>query len=160
MMKRFVNIFVAAALVLGLAASCEKAPSLTEGIVAEWQLTEMTDYEASALPSIYIEFTADLNFVIYQKVGDVPRYRKYDGTYSVDGTVINGKYSDGEDWGSSYRAAFEADGDVLVMTAFTTEKDGTVTEGEVLKYVKASLSQEEKDAADVVTKSEDSVRFL
>lgn len=160
MMKRFVNIFVAAALVLGLAASCEKAPSLTEGIVAEWQLTEMTDYEASALPSIYIEFTADLNFVIYQKVGDVPRYRKYDGTYTVDGTVINGKYSDGEDWGSSYRAAFEADGDVLVMTAFTTEKDGTVTEGEVLKYVKASLSQEEKDAADVVTKSEDSVRFL
>lgn len=160
MMKRFVNIFVAAALVLGLAASCEKAPSLTEGIVAEWQLTEMTDYEASALPSIYIEFTADLNFVIYQKVGDVPRYRKYDGTYSVDGTVINGKYSDGEDWGSSYRAAFEADGDILVMTAFTTEKDGTVTEGEVLKYVKASLSQEEKDAADVVTKSEDSVRFL
>jgi hypothetical protein len=159
-MKRFVNIFVAAALVLGLAASCEKAPSLTEGIVAEWQLTEMTDYEASALPSIYIEFTADLNFVIYQKVGDVPRYRKYDGTYAVDGTVINGKYSDGEDWGSSYRAAFEADGDVLVMTAFTTEKDGTVTEGEVLKYVKASLSQEEKDAADVVTKSEDSVRFL
>lgn len=160
MMKRLVNIFVAAALVLGLAASCEKAPSLTEGIVAEWQLTEMTDYEASALPSIYIEFTADLNFVIYQKVGDVPRYRKYDGTYAVDGTVINGKYSDGEDWGSSYRAAFEADGDVLVMTAFTTEKDGTVTEGEVLKYVKASLSQEEKDAADVVTKSEDSVRFL
>lgn len=160
MMKRFVNIFVAAALVLGLAASCEKAPSLTEGIVAEWQLTEMTDYEASALPSIYIEFTADLNFVIYQKVGDVPRYRKYNGTYSVDGTVINGKYSDGEDWGSSYRAAFEADGDILVMTAFTTEKDGTVTEGEILKYVKASLSQEEKDAADVVTKSEDSVRFL
>ena len=160
MMKRFVNIFVAAALVLGLAASCEKAPSLTEGIVAEWQLTEMTDYEASALPSIYIEFTADLNFVIYQKVGDVPRYRKYDGTYAIDGSSISGKYSDGEDWGSSYRAAFEADGDVLVMTAFTTEKDGTVTEGEVLKYVKASLSQEEKDAADVVTKSQDSVRFL
>ena len=160
MMKRFVNIFVAAAFVLGLAASCEKAPSLAEGIVAEWQLTEMTDYEASALPSIYIEFTADLNFVIYQKVGEVARYRKYDGTYAIDGSTISGKYSDGEDSGSSYRAAFEADGDVLVMTAFTTEKDGTVTEGEVLKYVKASLSQEEKDAADVVTKSEDSVRFL
>lgn len=159
MMKRFINIFIAA-LVLGLFVSCEKAPSLSEGIVAEWQLTEMTDYEASALPSIYIEFTADLNFVIYQKVGEVARYRKYDGTYAIDGSTISGKYSDGEDWGSSYRAAFEADGDVLVMTAFTTEKDGSVTEGEVLKYVKASLSQEEKDAADVMTKSEDSVRFL
>jgi hypothetical protein len=160
MMKRLVNIFVAAALVLGLAASCEKAPSLTEGIVAEWQLTEMTGYAPSDLPGVYIEFTADLNFVIYQKIGNVTRYRKYVGAYLIEGSTLSGIYSDGEDWGSSYRAEFEADGDVLVMTAFTTGKDGSVTEGEVLKYVKASLSQEEKDAADIVTKSQDSVRFL
>ena len=158
-MKRFINIFIAA-LVLGFSTSCEKAPSLSEGIVAEWQLSEMTDYEASSLPSIYIEFTADLNFTIYQKVGDVSRYRKYVGTYAIEGSTLSGVYSDGAKWGSSYKAAFDADGEVLVMTAFTTEKDGSVTEGEVLKYVKASLSQEEKDAADVMTKSEDSVRFL
>ena len=159
MMKRFINIFIAA-LVLGLFVSCEKAPSLSEGIVAEWSLAEMTDYEAADLPSIYIEFTADLNFVIYQKIGNAARYRKYTGTYAVEGSTLSGKYSDGENWGSAYKTVFEADGDILVMTALTQEKDGSVTEGEVLKYVKASLSQDEKDAADVVTKSEDSVRFL
>jgi hypothetical protein len=120
----------------------------------------MTGYAPSDLPGVYIEFTADLIFVIYQKIGNVTRYRKYVGAYLIEGSTLSGIYSDGEDWGSSYRAEFEADGDVLVMTAFTTGKDGSVTEGEVLKYVKASLSQEEKDAADVVTKSQDSVRFL
>lgn len=132
------------------------------GIVGEWQLTEMTGYEASAIPSVYMDFTAEKTFDIYQKVGSVSRFRKYSGTYSVAGSIVTGVYNDGEKWGSAYRVSLEADGEVLVMTAVTLDAAGAVTaEGEVTKYVKASLAQEDKDAADIMTKSaETSVYFL
>ena len=132
------------------------------GIVGEWQLTEMTGYEASAIPSVYMDFTAEKTFDIYQKVGSVSRFRKYSGTYSVAGSIVTGVYNDGEKWGSAYRVSLEADGEVLVMTAVTLDAAGAVTaEGEVTKYAKASLAQSEKDAADIMTKSTDSfVYFL
>lgn len=163
MMKRIFNILTAALLFIGFATSCEKAPKIEEGIVGEWQLTEMDANDAAGLStSVYIEFRADKSFDMYQKVGDVMRYRKYVGTYSVSGAIISGVYSDGKKWGSSYRAALEADAQVLVLTAVTLDGDGAVQEeGEVSKYVKATLSQEEKDAADVMTKSTESfVPFL
>lgn len=162
-MKKSINILVALLASVALAVSCEKAPKIAEGIVSEWQLTEMTGFEASDLPKIYVDFKADMTFEIYQKVGDIPRYRKYEGTYVIEGSNVKGEYSDGEKWGCVYRASFEADGAVLVLTALETDKSGNViSEGEVCKYTKASLDQKEKDAADVVTKSveETSRRFL
>lgn len=160
-MKKILNI-LASIIILGLAASCEKAPNVEVGIVGEWQLAEMTGYEASAVPAVYIEFTADKSFDIYQKVGDVSRFRKYSGTYAVAGSILTGEYKDGEDWGSAYRISFEAEGEVLVMTAVTLDEAGAVvSEGEVTKYVKGSLAQEDKDAADIITKSvESAVYFL
>ena len=143
-----------------LLASCEAAPKVEEGIVAEWQLTEMTGYESSDIPSVYIDFRADLSFDIFQKVGQVQRYRRYAGTYVVDGSTLSGVYLDGKKWGSTYRVSFEADGGVLVLTALETDKEGNVlSEGEVCKYVKASLPQAEKDAADVITKSDAETEF-
>lgn len=162
-MKRLINILMAAAVLVGIASSCEKSPKVAEGIVGEWKLLEMTGYEADKLPKVHIEFNADLTFTIYQKVGDIPRYRQYQGQYLVTESVLSGEYADGEKWGSSYRAAFEADGEILVLTALEMDKSGNVlSEGEVCIYTKASLSQEEKDAADVVTRSagDISVRFL
>lgn len=161
-MKRLLNILISAAMMIGLAASCEKSPKVEEGIIAEWQLTEMTGYTSSTVPSVYIDFKADKSFEIYQKVGDIPRYRKYRGTYEVAGTTLSGEYSDGKAWGSTYRASFEAEGEILVLTALEVDKSGAVlSDGEVSKYTKASLAQKEKDAADVVTKSTDSsVYFL
>lgn len=149
-MKRIKYILIALAAVC-FAASCEKAPETSTAIVAEWHLIEMTDVPASDLPSVYIEFNADLTFEIYQKVGE-GRYRRYDGTYVVTENIVTGEYSDGEDWGSGYTAAFEDE--ILVLTA----DNGS---GEVCRYEKASLDQAEKDKADVVTKADEShSRFL
>lgn len=162
-MKKAINIFVTLISAVILAVSCGIIPMAEEGIVAEWTLTEMTGYETEDLPSVYIDFRADKSFEIYQKVGDVPRYRKYDGIYEISGSTLKGEYSDGEDWGSTYKVSFQADGAVLVLTALETDKSGNVlSEGEVCRYAKASLDQKEKDAADVVTKSveEVSARFL
>jgi hypothetical protein len=114
----------------------------------------MTGAGTSALPEVYIDFKADYSFEIYQKVGE-GRFRRYDGTYAVAEDIVTGEYSDGEDWGCSYTASFEADGEVLVLTA---DEKGR---GEVCRYEKASLDQKEKDEADVVTKADDSVvRFF
>ena len=162
-MKRILNILAAAIVLIGCAVSCESAPKLDEGIVGEWLLTEMDGNQASAMStSVYVEFRSDLSFDMYQKVGDIMRYRRYEGTYSIAGSVISGQYKDGKKWGTDYRAAFEADGEVLVLTAVTLGPEGEVVEeGEVSKYIKAALTQEEKDAADVMTKSEDAfVPFL
>ena len=160
-MKRIFYLFVLVA--AGLLVSCEKSPKLEEGIVAEWQLMDMTGCSGDLLPSVYIDFRADKSFEIYQKVGDVMRYKKYTGEYTLSGTTLTGEYSDGEDWGCTYKASFEADGAILVLTALETDKSGNVvSEGEVCKYTKASLDQKEKDAADVVTKSGEEAlrRFL
>ena len=159
-MKRILNILTAAALLIGLATSCETVPKVEAGILGEWQLTEMGGVEVSSLStSVYIEFKEDKSFDMYQKVGEISRYRKFVGTYSVSGSIVSGEYKDGEEWGSDYRVTLEAEGQVLVMTAVTLDGEGVVQEeGEVCKYVKATLSQEEKDEADVVTKS--SVSFL
>ena len=161
-MKKILNI-IAALLFVGFATSCEQAPKVQEGIIGEWQLTEMDGQEASSISTdVYIEFKSDLSFDMYQKVGAVMRYRKFAGTYSVAGSIVSGKYDDGKKWGSDYRATFEGDGQILVLTAVTLDGAGAVTEeGEVCKYIKAALAQDEKDAADVMTKSTESfVPFL
>lgn len=149
-MKNIFKFMIVAALFCA-AVSCKKAPETSIAIVAEWHLVEVTGMDASAVPQVYIDFKADYTFEIYQKVGE-GRFRRYDGTYAVAEDMVTGKYSDGEDWGSGYAAAFE--GDFMTLTA----GNGSA---EVCKYEKASLDQSEKDKADVVTKSEDYVvRFL
>lgn len=160
-MKRLINILATALFLVGFVSSCEKAPKLAEGIIGEWQLAEMDGQGVTTVSTaVYIEFKSDLSFDMYQKVGDIPRYRKYVGTYSIAGSILSGNYKDGKKWGSAYRASLEADGEVLVLTAVTLDNEGAVvSEGEVSKYIKASLPQTDKDAADVVTKSSESVAF-
>ena len=80
-MKRILNILTATLLFIGFATSCETAPKVEEGIIGEWQLTEMDGLEASTIStSVYVEFKADQSFDMYQKVGSISRYRKFTGT--------------------------------------------------------------------------------
>lgn len=150
-MKKISYIFTALILTL-VSVSCkkDKGPDISTEIVAEWHLVGMTGYEASQLPSVYVEFKADKSFDMYQKVGDVQRYSRYTGTYTVTGNSMTGEYSDGIKWGGdkrngiTYKVSF--DGAVLCLAA----DNGS---GEVCRYEKASLPQGEKDAADMKTKS-------
>lgn len=127
----------------------EDGPQVSTEIVAEWHLVSMSG--VSSVPQVYVNFAQDLSFELYQKVGE-GRYRKYTGTYAVTGSVVSGKYSDGEKWGSEYDASF--DGGKLVLTA----KNGSE---EVCTYEKKALSESDKADALLVTKSvEDGPRFL
>lgn len=149
----FKSLMIAAMLVI--ASACgnkDNGPQVSTAIVAEWHLIQMSGAEASSLPEVYIDFKQDLKFELYQKIGE-GRFRRYGGTYAVNGSELSGKYSDGKEWGSKYAVSF--DGSNLVLKA----QNGSE---EVCTYEKKSLSQSDKDQAEVVTKAaaEDMPRYL
>lgn len=150
-MKTISKIILALS-VLAAAVSCgekDNGPVVSEKIVAEWHLVGVSGM--TSVPQVYVDFSKDLSFTLYQKIGD-GRYRKYDGTYSVTGTLVSGKYSDGEKWGSDYQASF--DGEKMILTA----QNGS---SEACTYEKKALSDTDKASAILVTKSvEDGPRFL
>ena len=138
--------------VLAAAVSCgekDKGPAVSEKIVAEWHLVGVSGM--TSVPQVYVDFAQDMSFELYQKVGE-GRYRKYEGTYTVAGSVVSGQYSDGEKWGSDYKASFE--GDNMVLTA----QNGSE---EACTYEKKALSDTDKANAVLVTRSaQDGPRFL
>ena len=129
-------------------AGCNKdgGKSLDQAILGEWHSTSI-----SVNGDIYLSFSEDKTYELYQKIGE-GRYRKYEGTYTVTGSVVSGKYSDGEKWGSDYEASFE--GEKLILTA----QNGS---SEVCTYEKKALPDTDKAEAILVTRSaQDGPRFL
>lgn len=150
-MKTIFKIILALS-VLAAAVSCgekDNGPAVSEKIVAEWHLVGVSGM--TSVPQVYVDFSQDLTFELYQKIGE-GRYRKYEGTYTVTGSLVSGQYSDGEKWGSDYKASFE--GDNMVLTA----QNGSE---EACTYEKKALSDTDKANAVLVTRSiEDGPRFL
>ena len=150
-MKTISKIILALS-VLAAAVSCgekDNGPAVSEKIVAEWHLVGVSGM--TSVPQVYVDFSQDLTFELYQKIGE-GRYRKYEGTYTVTGSLVSGQYSDGEKWGSDYKASFE--GDNMVLTA----QNGSE---EACTYEKKALSDADKANAVLVTRSaQDGPRFL
>lgn len=150
-MKTISKIILALS-VLAAAVSCgekDNGPAVSEKIVAEWHLVGVSGM--TSVPQVYVDFSQDLTFELYQKIGE-GRYRKYEGTYTVTGSLVSGQYSDGEKWGSDYQASFE--GDNMVLTA----QNGSE---EACTYEKKALSDTDKANAVLVTRSaQDGPRFL
>ena len=150
-MKTISKIILALS-VLAAAVSCgekDNGPAVSEKIVAEWHLVGVSGM--TSVPQVYVDFSQDLTFELYQKIGE-GRYRKYEGTYTVTGSLVSGQYSDGEKWGGDYQASFE--GDKMVLTA----QNGSE---EACTYEKKALSDTDKANAVLVTRSaQDGPRFL
>lgn len=94
-----------------LLSSCGKEPTanpIMKGLEGEWQLESFAEVPASEEEiDVYIKFENG-RFELFQKLGG-GHFSKYDGTYSVSGTVLSGKYSDGVAFGSSYSIVIEDD---------------------------------------------------
>ena len=118
MMKK---VLILATLALALFA-CKKengdepTPTPTAGITGIWELNSVATKVAvgSVQVSVYVEFSADQSFTLYQKIGE-GRYTRFNGTYALasDGK-LSGSYSGGESWGP-YDAA--VNGDTLTLTS-------------------------------------------
>lgn len=105
MMMRKMICKAAALVALSLAAlSCGKSNKDNEtkalNVTGSWVLSRI-ETKAPAVGDvpveIYIDF-AESSFTLYQKLGE-GRFTLFKGTYTVTGTVLSGKYSDGKEWG-------------------------------------------------------------
>ena len=107
MMKK---LFTLAAMLLALAACGGKEnpeegnktnPSTKAEITGIWELSSVTTKVSvgSVDVSVYLEFSADSNFTLYQKIGE-GRYTTFTGTYTLSSdNKLSGTYSNNSAWG-------------------------------------------------------------
>jgi hypothetical protein len=76
------------------------------------------------------------SFELYQMVGQ-GRFRKYTGTWKLEGNILSGTYSSKKAWGSTY--VISVDDSTLKLTS--------VVSGEVDTYRKASIPESIKKEA-------------
>ena len=136
-MKRLLYIFTIAVLAL---TGCKKEnqPTLKDKICGEWRGVDLT-----ADAGIYIEFSSNGTFELYQKLeGDSFELRR--GQWNLEGDILSGTYNDQEPWATSYKVSVV--GNTLTMVA----QDGT---GETNVYVKTDIPDGVKESCTTVVKS-------
>ncbi len=112
-MKKIFTILLLSALAL---VSCRKDPVLKPAsLYGVWHLVSVDgdhvgtkSFSDSEGLDIWM-ILQDGSFVLYQKSGTNTAYSQFEGTWSLDGTMISGRYSDGTLWASSYDVILEDD---------------------------------------------------
>ena len=122
-MKGIVNkILFAAASILALASCVKSEEALVKKLAGDWYYETV---ESDVPVQVYVSFANDMTFQLFQKVGD-GAFRKYTGTYTFDGTVLDGVYSDKSTWKEAKNVTI--DGDILTAVGVKT--------GETITYVR------------------------
>lgn len=125
-------------------AACGKKPdnktelTLEQQLCGEWHSTSL-----SIEADIYISFAEDKTFEMYQQITE-GAHRLYRGTWNLEGTLLTGKYNDGEDWAAAYDIAIE--GDVLTLTSVNDAAEKST-------YQKTAIPEDIKTGSAVVVKS-------
>ena len=125
MKKIIFRAFVAiAAVVLSMGCQSEGQKYL-EQIVGDWHYNGA---ENGVQEDVWIVFSQDMTFELYQKVGDGV-HRSITGRYSInaDKKIISGMYEDNYPWKYDYK--FEVKGNNLVLTAVSDTYSVTYTRG-------------------------------
>lgn len=140
-MKRLIYIFSA----LVLLASCgkneeDKKPELTheQQLVGQWH-----SVSNSLEADLYIDFQEGKTFELYQQIGE-GAHRLYRGTWNLEGTLLTGKYNDGEDWAAAYQVEIREKQLVLTSSNDTAEKS---------TYEKVEIPAEVKETCEIIVKS-------
>lgn len=140
-MKRIFAVFFA----LMLLASCGKngednKPELTleEQLIGQWH-----SVSNSLEADLYIDFQEGKTFELYQQIGE-GAHRLYRGTWNLEGTLLTGKYNDGEDWAAAYQVEMREKQLILTSNNDTAEKS---------TYEKAEIPAEVKETCEVIVKS-------
>jgi hypothetical protein len=122
-MKGIVNkILFAAAAILALASCVKSEEALVKNLAGDWYYETV---ESDVPVQVYVSFAKDMTFQLFQKVGD-GAFRRYIGTYTFDGTLLDGVYSDKTEWKEAKTVTI--DGDVLTAVGVKT--------GETITYVR------------------------
>lgn len=142
-MKKILYMLSAALLLIACGEKSggkESEPALEDLICGEWHSSSVT-IDAD----IYISFSEDKSFELYQKVGE-GAYRLYRGKWNIEENILTGKYNDGEDWAASYEVIIND------KTLTLTSKNDAAEES---TFRKENIPAEVKEGCEVVVKSAD-----
>ena len=138
-MKKNINLIMAVLCAALLFVGCGKektanAPKsdYADRIVGEWHCAP-EGYDVD----VYVAFDAAGSFEEYQRLGE-GRYRRFEGSWSVEKDVLSGVYADGTKWGSAYTLSFE--GNTMTLTANNESAEAIV-------YTKCEIPAEVKSEA-------------
>ena len=114
---------------LGL-TGCQKDPEeettpKASGLSGQWVLSAFATKAVNVGGTdvdVYLDFHEDGTFVLYQMLGQ-GWYTKYSGTYTLEGTLLSGKYDGGKAWGSKYNVSKTSD--TLVLTTENGKEEYT-----------------------------------
>lgn len=115
--KTILRSVMAAAIALIAFNACEKQKDYGKDLPGCWELITITGFEQR--PEIYMEFVSDGSFILYQRFGTNTSFSRYEGSWTLSGDQLSGKYSDGSPWGSVYK--IEISDGVLFLSASSEE---------------------------------------
>ena len=125
-------------------SACGKKPdnktelTLEQQLCGEWHSTTL-----AVDADIYLSFAEDKTFEMYQQITE-GAHRLYRGTWNLEGTLLTGKYNDGEDWAAAYEITIEGDALTLISVNDAAEKS---------VYKKTAIPEDIKTGCAVVVKS-------
>lgn len=147
-MKRYLMHLMCAVFALVAMTSCEGFEiNWGNGVSVElarcWHLVSFCGVEAEA--DIYIDLGKDGKFAIYQRTEEL-EYTVFNGTYTADeeNSLLQGVYSDGEAWASSYH--YTVDKEAKTLTLESVERPSEVSIYELSK-VPASATANTRSAS-------------
>ena len=115
----------------------EKPITLRQRLCNEWRGSEIAVDAA-----VYVSFSADGTFELYQKMEEGFELRR--GTWSLERNILSGKYNDDEAWAADYMVSVE--GNKLTMIS---QNEGAETS----IYVQCAIPSVIKEGSTVVVKS-------
>lgn len=134
--KKLVYLFIAMASAAMISVACSKEKKIgTDDVFGQWKLEDVSAISTKGETygiTVYLEFTSPDRFDIWQQLQE-GRYRHYNGTWSLEKSVLSGYYADGKPWGSFYNAKI-SDGKLQLKTS----------NGEVTTYVKTTIPEDVK----------------
>lgn len=136
-MKRILLI-ISAVLLLASCGKDGKKKTTAEYLYGEWHSTSI-----SVTGDVYISFTDDMKFEMFQKIGE-GAYRLYRGSWNVEGDLLTGRYNDGEDWAAAYTVTVDDRSLTMISTNDVAEKS---------TYIRTEIPEDVRNSSETVVKS-------
>lgn len=136
-MKRILLI-ISAVLILASCGKDGKKKTTADYLYGEWHSTSI-----SVTGDVYISFTDDMKFEMFQKIGE-GAYRLYRGSWNVEEDLLTGRYNDGEDWAAAYTVTVDDRSLTMISTNDAAEKS---------TYIRTEIPEDVRNSSETVVKS-------
>lgn len=136
-MKRILLI-ISAVLILASCGKDGKKKTTADYLYGEWHSTSI-----SVTGDVYISFTDDMKFEMFQKIGE-GAYRLYRGSWNVEEDLLTGRYNDGEDWAAAYTVTVDDRSLTMISTNDAAEKS---------TYTRTEIPEDVRNSCETVVKS-------